>query len=566
MIKIEIPENPFSKLSQVIDKYEKRIEYIANGGINRSINYQQLINSFRKKLQKGLDLFETNISLTELIYVANEMAISKDFIKEILDYEEEFESILLLFQRYKKLSIYKNLLKTYFNHFSLLKESPEKINILEKYIKDFLFNYDGKNRLINYCKNEKDNIFKPVDLLIKHKYNIDKIQKEFSLLGDYEYILVMLNFKLIQRLESLYYDEHNEELFKELIHRKDLFFKDGFTLKEYVVKHLITRVMKEGGPFSNWQQFIIEIIGDPRSSSIYSTNRSSWNKIGEDLKTYFIGTLSKEDLKLFLEQLSEQGDIKNYEYRKAFWLAFTEYVQFAKLIVGREVLSLLPPETQNKIKKDETCYATYNQNEQSAIYIDFGKIKIIEYTHNGSVRGYSECPIKLSKHSYSQQELISYKHNVFTEPHLSPATYNWQEKVLIHMNNYLGTNVQMEDIYIEEDRKRSKRYSSYVNLNTTKTSSSNKTLSDVKTCKICGKTKNKDEFFNSKKQEYGYGNHCKDCIQEQKKHEMNSNTNKTLIKCNKCGKQKSPNEFRKNPKTSNGYTYWCISCMDKGSR
>lgn len=79
--------------------------------------------------------------------------------------------------------------------------------------------------------------------------------------------------------------------------------------------------------------------------------------------------------------------------------------------------------------------------EQFAIYIDFGKIKIIEYTHNGSVRGYSECPIKLSKHNYSQQELISYKYNVFTEPHLSPASYNWQEKVLIHMNNYLGTNV-----------------------------------------------------------------------------------------------------------------------------
>lgn len=562
---IEVPSNPFSKISEVIKKYEKSIEYIASGGINRTINYQAIINDFSKKLKNGLDIFETNVSLIELTYVANEMAINKDFIKEILEYdEEEFETILLFFQRDKKLSICKNLLKIYFNHFSLLNKSPEKRKILEKYIKGFLFNYDGKNRLINYCKNEKENIFSPIDLLIKNNYDIEKIQKQFLLLEDYEYMLVMLNYKLIQKLENLNYDEKNQELFKELMKRKDLFFKDGFTLKEYVVKHLLTRVMKEGDPFNNWQQFILEIIGDPRSSSIYSTNRSSWNKIGEDLKTFFIGTLSKEDLKLFLEQLSEKGDIKNYEYRKAFWLAFTEYVQFAKLMVGREVLSLLPPETQNKIKKDETCYATYNQTEQSAIYIDFGKVKIIEYTHNGSVRGYSECPIKLSKHSYSQQELISYKHNIFTEPHLSPSTYNWQEKVLIHMNNYLGTNVQMEDIYIEEDRKKTKKYSSYVNPNTHKTSSySYSSLSETKTCKICGKTKNKDEFFNSKKQEYGYGNHCKSCIQEQRENNGFSNINKGFIKCNKCGVMKPSTEFRKNPKTSNGYTYWCISCMDK---
>lgn len=561
---IVVSENPFFNLSQVIEKYEKRIEYIASGGINRSINYKELINEFKKKLKKGIDLFETEVSLTELVYVANEMAVNKDFVKEILEYEEEFESILLLFQRYKKLSIYKNLLKTYFNHFSLLSETPEKIKILEKYIKVFLFNYDGKNRLINHCKSEKENIFKPIDLLVNHEYNVDKIQKQFSLLEDYEYILVMLNFKLIQRLESLYYDEKNEELFKELIQRKDLFFKDNYTLKEYVVKHLLTRVIKEGGPFNNWQQFILEIIGDPRSSSIYSSNRSSWNRIGEDLKTFFIGTLSKEDLKLFLEQLSEKGDIKNYEYRKSFWMAFTEYVQFAKLMVGREVLSLLPPETQNKIQKDETCYATYNQNEQSAIYIDFGKIKIIEYTHNGSVRGYSECPIKLSKHNYSQQELISYKYNVFTEAHLSPATYNWQEKVLIHMNNYLGTNVKIEEIYIEEDKNKTRRYSSYINPNTQRNTYSNRTNNnDTKTCKLCGKTKNKDQFFNSKKQEYGYGNHCKECIQEQRKVNKSNNINKGFIKCNKCGVMKPSTEFRRNPKTSNGYTYWCISCMDK---
>ncbi len=33
-------------------------------------------------------------------------------------------------------------------------------------------------------------------------------------------------------------------------------------------------------------------------------------------------------------------------------------------------------------------------------------------------------------------------------------SYNWQVKVLQQMNHYLGTNFQIEDIYIESDKKR----------------------------------------------------------------------------------------------------------------
>ena len=48
---IKVPSNPFSKISEVIKKYEKSIEYIASGGINRTINYQAIINDFSKKLK-----------------------------------------------------------------------------------------------------------------------------------------------------------------------------------------------------------------------------------------------------------------------------------------------------------------------------------------------------------------------------------------------------------------------------------------------------------------------------------------------------------------------------------
>ena len=104
----------------------------------------------------------------------------------------------------------------------MLNEFPNKIKILEKNIKAFLYNYDGKNRLLNSCKNEKEFIFNPFDLLIKYQYNIDNIQKQFSLLVDYEYMLIMLNFNLIQQLESLEYDEKNDVLFYEITRKSGI--------------------------------------------------------------------------------------------------------------------------------------------------------------------------------------------------------------------------------------------------------------------------------------------------------------------------------------------------------
>ncbi len=105
----------------------------------------------------------------------------------------------------------------------MLNEFPNRVKILEKYIKAFLYNYDGKNRLLNLYKNEKEFIFNPFDLLIKYQYNID-ILKQFSLLVDYEYMLIMLNFKLVQQMENLEYDEKNDVLFSEIIKRKIFVF------------------------------------------------------------------------------------------------------------------------------------------------------------------------------------------------------------------------------------------------------------------------------------------------------------------------------------------------------
>jgi hypothetical protein len=169
-------------------------------------------------------------------------------------------------------------------------------------------------------------------------------------------------------------------------------------LKEYVVKCLIERSIEESRPFPNWQLFILKLIGDPRSTGMYATNMGSWNIIGIELKDFFIKTLSKDDLKLFLEALSDSVSDTNYHYRKAFWMQFLDKVIFTKIMIGQEAYRMINETMKDKFQLNNDSYGTLKGiSSQSAIYIDFGVIKIIEFTHSGQVRGFTDCPIDLHK-------------------------------------------------------------------------------------------------------------------------------------------------------------------------
>jgi hypothetical protein len=229
-----------------------------------------------------------------------------------------------------------------------------------------------------------------------------------------------------------------------------------------VVKALIDRAMKEKQPFPNWKIFILKLIGDPRSTAMYSATMGSWNIIGEQRKEFFIKALSQDDLKLFLEALSDSVDDTNYHYRKAFWMQFLDKVVFAKIMIGTDAYITLNDKMRDKFKLNNDSYGRLQGlSNQSAIYIDFGKIKIIEFTHSGKVRGYSDCPINLHQKYYDTKELNALQKldtNLFSLIHSSPRTYTWQRSLLEYMNKYLKTNVRKRDIEIPEDKKKRKAY------------------------------------------------------------------------------------------------------------
>lgn len=451
--------NLFSKTQTEATKSSERISAVARGNITRGDTYHRAIRKFKEALEEGLE--ESEFSWKEMLYVANELSINRALFEMLLEYDE-FETFVLLLTNNNKLSVYKKMILLYLTYYSSLHKAGA-ISVLVLYIKNILRYYQGKNRYLNALKELQEPLFGSLPSLLDYFQNdFEKVERSLKLQGSYEFTKALLNLKIIQELKKLSFDEQNTEIFQMVLERKDIFFAEGLTLKEYVARYLIERAMQENRPFPNWQRFVLELMGDPRSITAYSSSMNSWDIIGEEKKEFFIKTLSKDDLKLFLDVLSDSVSDTNYHYRKAFWMPFVEKVIFAKIMISEDAFLMSSDSLKQRFKVANDSYGKlHGVGSQSAIYIDFGKIKIIEFTHNGQVRGFEVCPIDLHKKTYTARELNALGNGklcIFSEIHSSPRTYAWQTKILEYMNLYLDTNVKKQDIEILADREKREEY------------------------------------------------------------------------------------------------------------
>jgi len=448
----------FTKLLQAIANNEEKITYIANGGMKKGRFYRKTISAFMKDIEIGFDE-DSKYTSKEITFILNELAVSKTLFDLLIEYEE-VESFFSMTMQYKKLSVYKKIFQIYFVFYNVLYQE-EILTFFTNYLKNILKGYDGKSRYIKKLVSLKDYIFGDFEGLLEYfNDDFEVVKKELNLQEGFEFFKVLLNLKIVRDLKQLEYDEQNNQLFREIEARKDIYFQKGSTLKEYVVIYLLDRAIKEQKPFLNWQDFIIKLMGDPRSLSEYNSQMGSWNSIGKERKEFFIQTLSRDDLKVFLETLSDSVSDTNYHYRKAFWMQFLDKVLFAKLMIGTNAYIGLNNQLKQKFQLNKNSYSFFKGNQtQSAIYIDLGAIKVIEFTHNGKVRFYHRCPLDLQQKEYRRDDFVKFNNSLIDEiVHSSPTAYNWQQKVLNLMQRYMYIDVKIEDVYIEEDKEKLLKY------------------------------------------------------------------------------------------------------------
>ncbi|ABP79166.1 conserved hypothetical protein [Stutzerimonas stutzeri A1501] len=94
-------------------------------------------------------------------------------------------------------------------------------------------------------------------------------------------------------------------------------FEGARRIGHVALEILIDRAGQEAGEV--WQNFILNLAGDPRISSSAVNFREWWQPLGEERIQKVRGWLSKEDLRLFLQAVEQYGlETANMEMQRMF--------------------------------------------------------------------------------------------------------------------------------------------------------------------------------------------------------------------------------------------------------
>lgn len=166
-----------------------------------------------------------------------------------------------------------------------------------------------------------------------------------------------------------------------------------------------------------WQEFIINLAGDPRIASSALNYREWWQPLGEERIQKVRGWLSKEDLRLFLRAVEQYGiEAQNDELQRMFPARKIFLEGLFKLKLIRNTRLLLGSKASHSVRrilgKDvKTSFAKMDgiMNDKAVIYLDCGDFHLVEGSHSFKIWVYLAAPgdslRSYEKHTFSHFDL-----------------------------------------------------------------------------------------------------------------------------------------------------------------
>ena len=244
-------------------------------------------------------------------------------------------------------------------------------------------------------------------------------------------------------------------------------FEGARRIGHVALEILIDRAGQEAGEV--WQNFILNLAGDPRISSSAVNFREWWQPLGEERIQKVRGWLSKEDLRLFLQAVEQYGlETANMEMQRMFPARKRFLEGLFKLKLIRNTRLLLGGKAQQSVKrilgKDvKTSFARMDgpMNDKAVIYLDCGDFHLVEGSHSFKIWVYLAAP---------GETLRTYERNTFSHQDLTttvPGTYKklypglpydafvhtphaWQNKVFTFLAEN-GIALDVEQLLSAED-------------------------------------------------------------------------------------------------------------------
>jgi len=244
-------------------------------------------------------------------------------------------------------------------------------------------------------------------------------------------------------------------------------FEGARRIGHVALEILIDRAGQEAGEV--WQNFILNLAGDPRISSSAVNFREWWQPLGEERIQKVRGWLSKEDLRLFLQAVEQYGlETANTEMQRMFPARKRFLEGLFKLKLIRNTRLLLGGKAQQSVKrilgKDvKTSFARMDgqMTDKAVIYLDCGDFHLVEGSHSFKIWVYLAAP---------GEALRTYERNTFSHYDLTttvPGTYKklypglpydafvhtphaWQNKVFTFLAEN-GIALDVEQLLSAED-------------------------------------------------------------------------------------------------------------------
>jgi hypothetical protein len=381
------------KLPDVLEKVTQQLVLMIRGESVGGDLYRKVLTKIKSQNWKFDNAREARFAIAALTQ-------ERELLDEIGDKLPNLFDILLAMPN---ANLTKSLVRLYYAKFLKLEEIRQTIIVTEA-IKHSLRSYDGKNPAVRYVQQESKILKADFDGILKDNAGkkLEEIAKVYWLVVNDEFYEQLRLSRILSHFNSLEFGKSWPNLFDEAKQHKsrDARTQNNRFIGEEAAYRLLSRCKNTGQiPCEAWQDFILQIVGDPRSHTV----RHAWERIGIELRDYLIGVLSRDDLKEFLESISDGHGDEIYKYRKQFWSKYIPQVKNAKLLICPRDFNSLRTSNEalhRRIIENPTTYGRLSSGDKSYIYIDFVSVKIIEGTHNASIRFYHEMPIWFKNNSY----------------------------------------------------------------------------------------------------------------------------------------------------------------------
>lgn len=187
-------------------------------------------------------------------------------------------------------------------------------------------------------------------------------------------------------------------------------YEDGKRIGHIALEIMIDR--SDGAPSSIWQNFVLDMAGDPRIANTAKNYREWWQPIGENRIKIVTSWLAKEDLRLFLGAIEEYGKQSSDEAlnrmfpaRKRFLEGLYEhgFIRNTRLMLGNSAASTVKKVLGKSMTTNFIKLSDSSMNDKAVIYLDCGAFHIIEGSHEFKLWIYMGLPsVRLSDYSLNK--------------------------------------------------------------------------------------------------------------------------------------------------------------------